>query len=252
MSVRISTLVVLLLGFAAGYVQAAEQQQAPPKPATAPAAQPAAAAKDDAAQKAEILGSSQWRRAMFEFNEWLTAQPFYTPQQVQQIKQRFNERVAKMTAEELGYMLADMETKFQIIDTPEAREARSWMAQYLSVLSDKKRSEVLKAMPNLATMTAAQLNAEIAKIEAKRATLDDKQAAFQRGQAQQVANQLQTDRTSQQNYVRAYNTAPATYSPYHSSSDVNKRLNNTPTGSGMGMWVGPGGGVGFSLPMSSF
>ncbi len=212
-----------------------------------------AAAEEKLPTKQEILNSPQWRRAMFEFNEWLTAQPIYTPEQVKQIKDGFNHRVAAMDAKELVYMLADMEAKFQVMDTPQAKEARAWMAQYLSVMSDKKRAEVLKNVPNIATMTAAQLNAEIQKIIAKRQTMDSEQEAFQRGQAQQVANQLQTDRINQRNYVRDWNTGPVSYSPYRNGgSNVNQRLNNTPTGAGMGFYVGPLGGVGMTFAPSSW
>jgi len=149
-------------------------------------------------------------------------------------------------------MLNDMEAKFHVMSTPEAREARAWMAQYLSVLSDRKRAEVLKDIPNIATMTAAQLNAEIQKIIEKRQTLESEQSAFQRGQAAQVANQIQTDRTNQQNFVRDWNSGPATVSPYRNGSNVNDRLNNAPIGSGMGFYVGPLGGVGMTFSPSSW
>ena len=146
--------------------QVAQTKSAPKQPAPQPAApQPPT--------KQEILNSPEWRRAMFEFSEWLTAQTIYTPAQVAQIKDQFNHRVAAMDANELAYMLNDMEAKFHVMSTPEAREARAWMAQYLSVLSDRKRAELLKDVPNIATMTAAQLNAEIQKIIEKRQTLED-------------------------------------------------------------------------------
>ena len=229
-------------------------QVSPAQPAAKPATkQPApkpAAAKPPTKQ--EILNSPEWRRAMFEFSEWLTAQTIYTPAQVAQIKDQFNHRVAAMDAAELAYMLNDMEAKFHVMSTPEAREARAWMAQYLSVLSDRKRDELLKDVPNIATMTAAQLNAEIQRIIEKRQTLESEQSAFQRGQAAQVANQIQTDRTNRQNFVRDWNSGPATVSPYRNGSNVNDRLNNAPTGSGMGFYVSPWGGVGMTFSPSSW
>ncbi len=233
--------------------QAAQTKSAAQPSAPQPAAkQPAAT--DRPPTKQEILHSPEWRRAMFEFSEWLTAQTIYTPAQVAQIKDQFNHRVAAMDARELAYMLNDMEAKFHIMSTPEAREARAWMAQYLSVLSDRKRAELLKDVPNIATMTAAQLNAEIQKIVEKRQTLESEQSAFQRGQAAQVANQIRTDRTNQQTFVRGWNSAPMTYSPYRSGagSNVNERLNNAPIGADMGFYVGPFGGVGLSFAPSSW
>jgi len=223
---------------------------------TASAAQPAKTSSTSTPQglptKAEIINSVQFRRAIFEFNEWLSSQPIYTPQQVAQIKDQFNHRVAEMNAEELTYLLNDLEAKMQLINTPEAREARAWMAQYLSVMSDRKRADVLKDVPNVATMTAAQLSSELSKIQEKRLVMDDQQAAFQKGQAAQVAQQVQTDRINQQNFVRDWNTGPVAYSPYSGNSNVNQRLNNTPIGTGMSFYTGGFGGVGIAFSPSAW
>ena len=264
------TVMLALFALSLGMLPLGTRADQPPRAiAQATTKQPKAAARQPGTQPAEpaaqlpagdknlptkeqILNSPQWRRAMFEFSEWLTAQPLYDKKQVAQIKQRFNVRVSKMTAEELVYMLADMQEKFQIIETPKAKEARAWMAQYLSVMSDKKRAEVLKDMPNLVTMSADQLSAELAKIQQKRSTLDSEQSAFQRGQAEQVANQLKTDRTAQQNFIHDWNSPPVSYSPYRSNQNVNRRLNDTAVGGGMGFYVSPWGGVGMTFGPSSW
>jgi hypothetical protein len=228
--------------------QAAAKQ---PAAATTAAVEQTAAPAQKPVTKADIINSTEFRRAMFEFNEWLSSQPIYTPQQVAQIKDQFNHRVAEMNVQELVYLLADLEAKMQIINTPESKEARAWMAQYLSVMSDKKRAQVLKDVPNVATMTAAQLSVEIAKIQETRETMDSEQASFQRGQAQQVANQIQTDRRNQQNYVNDWNTGPVSYSPYRNGSNVNERLNSHSSG-GLGFYVSPLGGVGMTFSPSSW
>lgn len=249
------------LGVWLGQFTDAAAQEARPKsaPRQAPATgggQPpakAAPAANDAAPKAEILNSPQWRRAMFEFKEWLSAQQLYDAKQVEQIKVQFNEHVARMSATELAYLLADMQAKFQILESPQAQDARAWMAQYLSVMSDKKRAEVLKKVPNFATMTAAQLQREIMKIEQKRTTLEQEQAEFQNTQQQLAARQLQQDQLAQQTYIRERDRFPTSAnSPYRSPSDVNARLNNAPIGTGMGFSIGPWGGVGISFSPSSW
>jgi len=140
----------------------------------------------DLARKAEIMNSSRWRRAIFELGEWLSSQQIYSPQEVRNIKVDFNRRVAAMSSYELEYLLDDLDAKFKVMDTPEARDAKQWLGQYLSVMSDSKRAEVLKDVPNVVQMSSAQLQQEINRIEQKRAGLQQRQAAFDSSRQQLV------------------------------------------------------------------
>ena len=132
------------------------------------------------------MNSPRWRRAIFELGEWLSSQAIYTPAQVRNIKADFNRKVEKMSANDLEYLLDDLDAKFKVLDTPEARDARAWVAQYLSVMSDQKRAETLRDVPNVVTMSASQLQQEIAKIERTRSSLQQQQAAFDASRQQLV------------------------------------------------------------------
>lgn len=222
----------------------------------APAAGQKATAPDsaaDAARKSQILHSPQWRRAMFEFTEWLSGQSLYDAKQVAQIKHKFANQVAKASADELQFMLDDMYAKFQILDSEPAKEAREWMASYLSVMSDKKREQVIQEIPDIATMTAGQLGQVIQKIEAKRAGLEREQAAFARQTQEEVNTQLQTDRIRQAEYSRAMNNPPQSFSPYRQSNAPGEPpFSNRNLNGGMGFYVTPWGGVGMMFSPSSF
>jgi hypothetical protein len=184
------TVAALLLALTAITPEALAQAPAP-QPAPAPDA--AAAPQDDIAKKAEILRSSRWRRAVFELGDWLDTQEIYPPKQVQKIKSDFNHRVAKMSSYELEYLLEDLEQKFKVMDSPEAKDARAWVGQYLSAMSDRKRDEVLKDIPNVVSMSAGELSQEIQKIETKRQSLQRQQAAFDQGR-QELVQQAQASR----------------------------------------------------------
>jgi hypothetical protein len=207
-----------------------------------------AVADDDIAKKAEILRSPRWRRAIFELGEWLDTQEIYPPKQVLKIKADFNQRVAKMSSFELAYLLEDLEVKFKVIDSPEAKEARAWVGQYLSAMSDRKREEVLKDIPDIVTMSSGQLSQEIQKIETKRQSLQQQQAAFDQGR-QALAEQAQSAR--QQTAMAAARSAaqssgPA-YSPYRSQGGGKPPFSDV-HGSGMSIGVGPFGAyVGFNV-----
>lgn len=196
----------------------------------------------DLARKAEIMHSSRWRRAIFELGEWLSSTPIYTPQQVTRIKADFNQRVAGMSSYELEYLLDDLDTKFKIIDAPEAREAREWVGQYLSVMSDRKRAEVLRDVPNIVKMNAAQLQEELRRIEQKRASLQQTQAAFEQGRAQLVQQaELSRQRTAQASAAAMQRAgAGVAYSPYRSQGNGKPPFSDV-KGSGMSVGAGPFG-----------
>lgn len=220
-----------------------------PAPAPVPAGASVEDPKDDLAKKAEILRSPRCRRAIFELGQWLDTQQLYPPKQVMRIKSDFNQRVAKMSSYELEYMLEDLEAKFKVIDTPEAQEARAWVGQYLSAMSDRKREEVLKDIPNVVEMSAGELSREVQKIEARRQSLQQQQQDFDRGR-QALVEQAQAARqatAAASNAAAARTSAPA-YSPYRSQGGGKPPFSDSQGGDGMSVGVGPFGAyVGFSV-----
>ena len=196
----------------------------------------------DIARKAEIMGSQRWRRAIFELGEWLSSQSIYTPHQVRNIKADFNRRVERMSASDLEYLLDELDTKFKILETPEAQDARAWVGQYLSVLSDGERARVLKDVPDVVTMSSAQLQQEIIKIEQKRTALQRQQSAFDDGRRQMVEQaQAARQATAQASAAAARSTAgAASYSPYRGGGNGSPPFANT-GGSGMTLTAGPFG-----------
>jgi hypothetical protein len=129
----------------------------------------------DLARKADIMHGAQWQRAVAELGGWLTTQTVYPPSEVRRIKVRFNEQVAAMSSYEIEYLLDSVEQKMRLLDTPEARDAKAWLGEYLSAMSDARRARELRNVPNLLDMTAAQLWEEIQRIDRKRGALQQRQ-----------------------------------------------------------------------------
>ena len=209
--------------------QAADKGPAAASPADKPADKAAPQSEDDIAKKATILRSPRWRRAIFELGEWLDTQQIYPPKQVMKIKSDFNHRVAKMSSYELEYLLEDLESKFKVIDSPEAKDARAWVGQYLSAMSDRKREE-------------------IQKIETKRQSLQQQQAAFDQGR-QVMVDQAQVARqqTAQAAAMAAAQSSGPAYSPYRSQGGGKPPFSDN-HGGGMTVYSGPfGAGVSMSL-----
>ena len=219
---------------------AAEPASQPAAPADA---QATAADPGDIARKAEIMNSERWRRAIFELGEWLSAQQIYTPEEVRRIKANFNRRVAAMSSYELDYLLDDLDAKFKILDTPEAKDARNWVGQYLSVMSDQKRAEVLKDVPDVVTMSSGQLQQEIQRIEQRRAALQQQQAAFDQGRRQlvdQAAAARQATAAASNAAAAQMQSGGVSMSPYRSQGGGKPPFSDV-KGSGMSVGVGPFG-----------
>lgn len=158
----------------------------------ATAAAPAAADNDadTLSRKAAIMKSSRWQRAVSELGRWLATQTIYPPDEVLRIKAGFNDRVAHASADELGKMLDNLDAKLQIVESPEAREARDWVGHYLSAMSDRRRAQALAAVPDITTLSAAELQAEINRVTRRRADIQQRQAAFESGR-QELVQQAQ-------------------------------------------------------------
>ncbi|MBM4023117.1 MAG: hypothetical protein FJ284_12935 [Planctomycetes bacterium] len=223
-------------------------------PASGDVKTPEATAKaDDVSRKAVIMSSERWRRAIFELGEWLSSQQLYTAQEVNRIKADFNRRVAGMSSFELEYLLDDLDAKFKILETPEATDAKAWIGQYLSVMSDRKRAEVLRDVPDVVTMNSAQLQQEITRIEQKRSALQRQQQAFDQSRdllvQQAAANRQQTAAAAAAGMAQ---TRSAAFSPYHSGGGSGGGGGKPPfsdaKGSGVSVGVGPWGAyVGFNV-----
>lgn len=208
---------------------------------------PSQATPEDAARKVEIMSGERWRRAIFELGEWLSSQQIYSPQEVGRIKADFNRRVAGMSSYELEYLLDDLDAKFKVLETPEARDAKAWLGQYLSAMSDQRRAEALRDVPDVVTMTSSQLEQEINRIEQKRMSLQQRQQAFDQSRdvlvQQAAANRQQTAAAAAA--AMAQTRSSASFSPYRTGGGGGGGGAKPPfsdaKGSGMNVGVGPFG-----------
>jgi hypothetical protein len=223
------------------------------QPATSDAKQEEPGSAGDLARKAEIMSGPRWRRAIFELGEWLSSQQIYTPQEVNRIKADFNRRVAGMSSYELEYLLDDLDAKFKVMETPEARDAKAWLGQYLAVMSDQRRAEALRGIPDVVTMSASQLQQEINRIEQKRVSLQQRQQAFDqtRDMRVQLAEDSRRQTAAAAAAAMAQTRSAASFSPYSGGGGGGaggKPPFSDVKGSGMSIGAGPFGAyVSFSV-----
>lgn len=146
------------------------------------------AAADDAAAKQQILDSPAWREAMRGFNEWLSVQVTYDKDQVAQIKAQTKQKINKMSAAQLRAYLDDMRKKLAILGSKEGIEARSWAEGYLNVLTAARAEKFRQQLPDVANMTAAQVQQALYDLQQRRDARSASQKAFDQVRDQQVAS----------------------------------------------------------------
>lgn len=242
------TVVFSLIAAQASPLAVAEQQARPKAPAGQPAAAGAAKPNSaDAAKKAEILQSDRWQKAQFAMNEWLSAQPYYDAKQAAAMRAELRARVDKASAAELQFLLADSEAKIALLNSSAAQETQAWASRYLSILTDKGRAKMLKDMPNIATMTAAQVQQAILKIQLRRENLEQDQADYNRSSTAMPNPWTNTSNSAEQEqYIRDHSDFASSYVSPFRSQPAKKPFADVRTGPDLGYYVTPYGGVGLT------
>ncbi len=144
-----------------------------------------APAGESAAQQ-EIFNSPAWAAAVDGFNEWLSVQITYPQDQVPQLKAEFKARIDKMSASQLQSFLTDMQQKLAILNGPDAMEARAWAERRLNLYTAARAAEFRKTLPDVARMTAAQVEQALVELRLHRASVASEQQKFSQFRDQQV------------------------------------------------------------------
>jgi hypothetical protein len=228
-------LTIALLIAATGWLPASARAQAP-GPYEAQAEN-----YDRAAERQEVLGSERWRRTSREFEEWLSIQQIYKPEEIAAIVQQMRERVARMSPQELERFLDEMEARLRVLKSPEAEDARLWLQQFLAVARNPEQ-QLGRPRPDVLNMTAAQIRQEIQWLEQHRASRQQAQAASaqKRSLQSQFARDAQAMRRDARQPVDRSSwpaNTPRTLSPYSPRRDV---ISTTPNPVFMiGPWGAP-------------
>lgn len=202
--------------------------------ALAPAQQqPAAADAEDAARKA-IFASPEWRQAMTDFNNWLSVQQKYTPEQVAGIRSEFDRLVSTMTAAELRDYMELMKSKLAVLMSPRAQEARFFIADYISKSSPRRQAEIRAELPDFSTMTPAQMELALEKIMARIRGRKEKAAQQRTLQAERVQMNQQALAQSRASQERALNRAISSASRNNTRTPFVPQRPAAPTYAGSG------------------
>ncbi len=186
-----------------------------------------ARAQDDGAKTPDrqtILNSPQWKQTMRDFEEWSSVQQIYDKDQMAKLKQQLEQKVAGMSADQMTDFMDDLKQKLTILHSDEARDARKWLSETFAVAAPAYAEKLREKLPDIATLTAAQLQLQLDKYEdemaAKRKYATDF-AKEREDQAKQIREQRIRDQKAR--LQSEISSAAAARSNYNFSAPVQIR-----------------------------
>ncbi|MCA9235933.1 MAG: hypothetical protein KDA44_10710 [Planctomycetales bacterium] len=212
------------------------------------AAEPAAGADaspvaEEARQK--VLDSQRWKTAQRRFHEWLAVQTTYSDAEVAEIKQRLAARIAAMSADELQTFLTEMEQRLDVLLSPTAAAARSWVDQFYTQ-KGKQELDRKYGITDPIDMSAQELTAALDRFAEDRQSQGSSQAAFQKQQTIQAAaatKERQAQQAATRQAAAAAPPRPATFgTPYAPRRDPRPQRYQAPYDP-VRYSIGPWGGV---------
>jgi hypothetical protein len=189
-----------------------------------PAAGHAAPANSsDAATRASIMASDQWKQVGTAYQKWLSTQPIYTPNQIKRINEKLDAQIRNMPTSELQGFLDDWQAKLKVLNGKNFQEAQDWLGAYMTNMADGYRRNYLHDMglTDIPNMSAKQLEAAITEIRANQSSIAQDQAVFNQVRQQTVqtvqqnmaATQQADQNASMQDGGGDYGTFQSPYSP---------------------------------------
>jgi ketosteroid isomerase-like protein len=157
--------------------------------------------------KAAILNSREWLETQRAFEQWLSIQNTYSPEEVQQMRTDLRARTENMSVVELQGFLADSREKLAILLGQEAQQARLWLAQRLAVEVNLTREQIQQNRPDVINKTPAQLEAWLIQWRQQRTQTQQNQKAFEQGRQVQIQNIEANRRRNEQARAAALNRA---------------------------------------------
>ena len=157
--------------------------------------------------KEKILNSAEWAETQRAFEQWLSIQKIYSPEEVTEMRASLRERIKEMPAAELQDFLTDSRDKLAILMGKEMQEARLWLAQRLAVEVKLTHDKIQELRPDVINKTPAQLELWLAKWQQQRGQTKAAQQAFEKGRDARVkeidAHMRRKEAAREQNLNRA-------------------------------------------------
>lgn len=195
-NLQISSLVAVA-GLAAFLAAAAAAQQ----PAVKPGPQAVNIPKSQPATS--VVDSPEWAATRDAYMQWLSMQQVYSPQEVQKLVNDLRLRVAGMNERERVAFMKDIQARLEVLNSQQAQQARAWLNENLSRMTPAGQQKLRSQIPDIANMSAAQLQQALAGHEMQMQARQRSSAATAQFRAQQNQMAMQMSQQRQQAFVDA-------------------------------------------------
>lgn len=228
--------IVVLAGACLVWVAGVPALAQPLKPPMPPTPQDS----NDSAKKDALLKSSEWQETMRNLDEWFSVQKLYDAQEVKTLREKMSAKIAAMNAEQLVDFYIDLRQRLVILNGQEARDARRWLGETLAVAAPAYAKQVLAKLPDVARLTASQLQEQLDEFEDRQAQTIRSSAAFERGREERARTVQRQQQEADAERQRALDRAAADAA--NSSPIINnsreRRFPVNPGGGGFGFGFG--------------
>lgn len=151
----------------------------------------------------ESLPGSTFGLVMREYDQWASVQKIYPPEKVKEMRDKFIDKAAQLRGEELEELLQGVHEKLQILLSAEASEARYWLTRTLATAADSKAAKIKAKLPDVARLSAAELEEQLANFARDRAYQLESYSEFNKVRSAQVKGAQATAAREAQASARA-------------------------------------------------
>lgn len=192
-----------------------------------------------------ILKSDRWAKAQQQFDQWLSLQNAYDKNETEALKSELRSRVAMMSATQLDAFLAEMEARLAVLLSPEAVDARRWVAPLTDQALQRLRAKYGVVDPM--RMSAIDLDIALQQFAADRQTQAAGAAAFNQSRETAADSAIRLQQSQQKSLDRATQRSSGTFqtlsSPYAPRSQRPTARTFSSPYPKLNYSVGPWGGV---------
>ena len=178
--------------------------------AAAPANTTSRRPTDDSAARNDILQSRSWQDTLQQFNDWLSTQVLYDADEVKHIRVRLATGIDRMSAAQLEVFLNDLRVKMSILTSDRALDVQDYLSEKFLVASEAYTRRIRQQLPDVLSMTPAQIEQRLAQLAARRRSKAQLQGSFEQSREQRLAaNSAQLRAREQQRAQAASRTTAA-------------------------------------------